>query len=285
MSDSEKILEIYDAYVHGRQSRRDFLHELVRTAGGAAAAAAILPWLEGSGAEAATIAADDPRLATGDAEYGGAGVVHAYTARLKTLTKGPAVIVIHENRGLTDHIRDIARRLAVEGFFAVAPDMVSPRGGTPKDQDKARDVLYGIDKKVIETNLYASGVYASNHAHSSGRVGCVGFCWGGTQANLMAISYGKLKAAVAYYGAQPEKGIEKVNAALLLHYAEDDPGRNKGIDAYNKALKAAGKTFQSFTYPGTKHAFNNDTRPARYNKAAAELAWQRTVAHLKKYLA
>ena len=279
----DKIIALYNAYVHSAEPRRVFLQKLVKAAGGAAAAAAILPWLEGTGAEAAMIGPDDPRLATsGEKITGATGDLAAYVAMPKGAGKLPAVVVIHENRGLTDHIRDVARRVAVEGFLAVAPDMLSPVGGTPPDRDKARDMIGGLKGADVIANLVATAKFARGHGNSTGNAGCVGFCWGGQRANFLAVADPDLKAAVAYYGRQPKEGIEKIGAKLLLHYAEDDKGVNSGIDAYVKALKAAGKTFEMHQYPGTKHAFNNDANPARYNKAAAELAWRRTIDFFKK---
>ena len=283
---SDKFIDLYDSYIHSAEPRRVFLEKLVKAAGGVAAAAAILPWLEGTGAEAAMVSPGDKRIRAGDEKFPGAtGEMTAYVAR-PAGAKGrlPTVVVIHENRGLTPHIRDIARRVALEGFLAVAPDMISPVGGTPKDRDKARDMLYDINKNEIIMNLVATAEFAASHGRSNGKVGCVGFCWGGQRANLLAVNHPSLKAAVAYYGRQPKKGIDKINAALLLHYAGNDRGVNRGIPRFEKALKAAGKTFTIHKYAGTRHAFNNDGRPARYKKAAAALAWKRTIAHLKKYV-
>ena len=274
-------IDLFDHYVHSSEPRRVFLQKLVKAAGGIAAAAAIMPWLEGTGAEAAMVAPGDGRITAGDEKF---GKMTAYVVRPKGSGKLPAVVVIHENRGLTPHIRDIARRVALEGFLAVAPDLISPLGGTPKDQDKAREMQGDIKKADHIKNLVASAKFAAKHANSSGKVGCVGFCRGGEYANLLAVEHADLKAAVAYYGSQPRKGVEKINAAMLLHYASNDRGRSRRLKKYNDALKAAGKTFESYIYPNTKHAFNNDARSSRYNKTAATLAWKRTVAHLKKYV-
>jgi len=283
---SDKFIDLYDSYIHSAEPRRIFLEKLVKATGSVAAAAAVLPWLEGTGAEAAMVSPSDKRVRAGDKKFQGAtGQMTAYVAR-PAGAKGrlPTVVVIHENRGLTTHIRDVARRVALEGFLAVAPDMISPVGGTPKDRDKARDMLYGINKNEIILNLVTTADFAARHGRSNGKVGCVGFCWGGARSNLLAVNHSKLKAAVAYYGRQPKKGIENINAALLLHCAENDRGVNRGIPGYEKALKGAGKTYSIHKYPGTRHAFNNDGRPARYKKAAAALAWKRTIAHFKKHL-
>lgn len=282
----QSFIDLYNDYVHGTDSRRDFLRKLTRLAGSAAVAATILPWLEGTDAQAAIIAEDDRRLDTRMHKYPGkTAEMSAYVARPAGVSGPlPAVVVIHENRGLTDHIRDVARRVALEGFVALAPDMLSPVGGTPNDQDAARDRLGEIPGDDIIANLVATSRHAATMNGSTGNVGCVGFCWGGQRANLLAVHDPDLKAAVAYYGSQPKSGIENINAALLLHYAENDDRVNAGIDAYRDALQAAGKEFQIHIYPGTQHAFNNDTRPARYNEAAARLAWQRTIDHLKRHL-
>jgi carboxymethylenebutenolidase len=278
----DRILEIYDHYVHSAEPRRVFLGKLAKTAGGAAAAAALLPLLEGTGAEAAMIDAKDQRLTTGMVKVpGGTGMLVAYVARPKTGSKRPAVVVIHENRGLTDHIRDVARRLAVEGFVAVAPDMLSPVGGTPKDRDKARDMIGKLKGGDVVKNLVATSRYAAKHHRSSGKVGAVGFCWGGQRTNMLAVADPDLKAAVAYYGRQPTKDLDKIQAKLMLHYAADDKNINGGIEAYMAGLKAAGKSVEMHQYPGTKHAFNNDANPERYNAEAAKQAWERTVAFLK----
>ena len=278
----EKFIDLYDDYVHSDEPRRDFLKKLVKTAGGAAAAAAVLPWLEGTG----MVQVKDNRLVTGVEKFPGAtGEMTAYLARPKGAKgKLPTVVVIHENRGLTPHIRDVARRFALEGFLAVAPDMISPVGGTPKDRDKARDMLYDINKNETIMNLVATAKFSGAHKNSSGLVGSVGYCWGGSMSNNLAFHHLGLKAAVAYYGRQPKKGFAAVKAAFLLHYAENDRGVNRGAKKYVKALKDAGKDVAAHTYAGTRHAFNNDGRPARYKKEAAALAWKRTIAHFKKHL-
>jgi len=281
----DRILDIYDHYVHSSEPRRVFLTKLAKTAGSAAAAAAILPLLEGTGAEAAMVPENDPRLATETVSFkGGTGNMKAYVARPKAGGKLPTVVVIHENRGLTDHIRDVARRLAAEGFLAVAPDMLTPIGGTPKDRDKARDMIGTLKGGDVVKNLVATTRFAATLPNSDGNVGTVGFCWGGQRVNMLAVADPKLKAAVAYYGRQPTKDLDKINAKLMLHYASDDANVNKGIDAYMKGLKAAGKSVEMHQYPGTKHAFNNDANPERYNASAARQAWGSTVAFLKANL-
>jgi carboxymethylenebutenolidase len=199
--------------------------------------------------------------------------------------KLPAVIVIHENRGLNPHIRDVARRIALEGFVALAPDFLSPLGGTPSDEDKAREMIGKLDPAKTVANGVATVAFLKGHESSNGKVGAVGFCWGGGLVNQLAVNASDLSAAVAYYGMQPkEEDVSKIHAALLLHYAGQDERINAGIDAYKAALEAAGKPFTIYVYDGVQHAFNNDTSAARYNKEAADLAWGRTVAFFKEKL-
>ncbi|MDX1486140.1 MAG: dienelactone hydrolase family protein [Alphaproteobacteria bacterium] len=287
ISDQKKdqYIALFDHYVHSEQPRREFLQKLVRAAGGVAAAAAILPWLEGTGAEAAMVSPQDNRLDMGMESFVvGGSQMSVYVARPKGAQKLPAVVVIHENRGLTPHIQDVARRLALEGFVAVAPDMLSPRGGTPKDRDLARTMLRKENSKEIASNMVAVSKYARAHPNSTGKVGVVGFCWGGGQALNLAVNDPQVNAAVGYYGNPPKNKLERINAPILLNYAEDDPKRTKRVKPFVAALKKLGKPHELYFYPGTKHAFNNDARPARYHKEAATLAWKRTVAHFKKHL-
>ncbi len=274
-------IDLFDHYVHSQQPRRVFLQKLVKAAGGVAAAAAILPWLEGTGAEAAMVAPNDGRITAGHEKF---GKMTVYVVRPKGSGKLPAVVVIHENRGLTPHIRDVARRMALEGFLAVAPDMLSPLGGTPKDRDLARSKLRAVPKKDIARNMVSVSKYARGHAHSTGKVGVVGFCWGGGQSLHLAVNDPAVNAAVAYYGNPPKKKLDRINAPILLNYAETDPKRTKRVKPFIAALQKMGKPYQIYFYRGTKHAFNNDARPARYNKKAAALAWKRTIAHFKKNL-
>ena len=277
----ELYIDLFDHYVHSQETRRVFLRKLATAAGSVAAAAAVLPWLEGSGAEAAMVDASDGRLVAKDEKFGD---MSAYVVRPKGAGKLPAVVVIHENRGLTPHIRDVARRMALEGFLAVAPDMLAPVGGSPSDRDAARDKLYDVPGKQIQANMVKVAEFARGHANSTGKVGCVGFCWGGGQALNLAVNDPSLKAAVSYYGNPPKKDIDKISAALLLNYAENDKSRTRALKPFMKSLKELGKTHELHVYPGTKHAFNNDARPARYHKEAATLAWKRTIAHFKKHL-
>jgi len=282
---TQAMIDAYDEYTHLTLDRRRFMERLTALAGSGAAAAAIAPLLAASSASAEMIAADDARLNARDVVYGGSsGEMKGYLVRPKDET-GPlgSVIVIHENRGLNPHIRDVARRMALEGFIALAPDFLSPSGGTPDDEDKARDMIGKLDPAVTVADAEASLQFLAGLDGANGKVGAIGFCWGGGLVNRLATKSPELKAAVAYYGAQPPaKDVPAIKAALLLHYAGLDERINAGIDAYRKALEENGKTFEIHVYDGANHAFNNDTSAARYDKAAADLAWQRTVAFLKK---
>lgn len=282
----QRIIDLYDEFTHGGMGRRDFVDRLARLAGGTAAAFALLPLLQNNYALAQTVPEDDDRLASGRVEYDAAGTKMAgYLARLKGNQKRPAVIVIHENRGLNPHIRDVARRLALEGFLVLAPDMLSPAGGTPADEDEATKMIGALKPAETLARLSAAVPYLARHAESTGKVGVVGFCWGGGMVNQLAAEGASLAASVSYYGMQvPAADVPKISTPLLLHYASLDQRINAGIADYETALKANNKTYEKFMYEGANHAFNNDTNAARYNKEAATLAWSRTVAFLKKYL-
>jgi carboxymethylenebutenolidase len=282
----QRIINLYDRFTHGGMTRRDFLDRLSQLAGSTAAAAALLPLLQNNYAQAAIVAADDSRLAVDRVSYDAPkGKINGYLARPKAKGKRPAIIVIQENRGLNPHIEDIARRLAVEGFLAFAPDLLSVSGGTPPDEDKARELHARTDPEDIFAAAIAAVPFMLTHAESNGNVGVVGFCFGGGVANRMAAERPELKAAVVYYGLQiPADRVPAIRAPLLLHYAELDQRVNAGIAAYEAALKANNKRYTIHMYPGVNHAFNNDTGGARYNKAAADLAWDRTLAFFKETL-
>jgi carboxymethylenebutenolidase len=279
------IVDLYDAFTHGGMTRRAFLDRLSEIAGSAAGAVALLPLLQNDYARAATIAPDDARLAAGTASYGSAGTrVAGYLAHAKGDARRPAVLVVHENRGLNPHIEDIARRLALEGFLAFAVDLLSPLGGTPADEDKARDMIGALAPDETAHRLAAAVPFLGRHPQSTGKVGAVGFCWGGGMVNRIAVLSPDLEAAVAYYGAQPPAAaVPAIHAALLLHYAGLDQRVNAGIPAYEAALKRAHKDFAIYVYPNVNHAFNNDTG-SRYDKAAADLAWGRTIRFFKDKL-
>jgi carboxymethylenebutenolidase len=262
--------------------RRELLTEAATLASGAAA----YVLLTGPAARGEVIAKDDPRLHTEWIQYPGAtGPMRAYLARPKAEEKRPAVIVIHENRGLVPHIRDVARRVAVEGFLAVAPDALSPFGGTPENGEGVSALFKKLDYPATVKNFVAAVQYLKTHPLSTGKVGCTGFCWGGAMTNQVAVNAPDLVAAVPYYGSQPAiEDVPKIKAALLLHYAGQDERINKGIPAFEEALKKAKIEYRIFVYEGAQHAFNNDTNESRYHKEAAQLAWQRTMAFFKEKL-
>ena len=281
----QRIIELYDSFTHGIINRRDFMDRLTTIAGSSAAAVALLPMLQNDYARAAIIPADDARLAIDTVAYDAKGAkISGYLARPKSKGKRPAVIVIHENRGLNPHIQDITRRLALEGFLALGVDMLSPLGGTPGDEDKGREMIATLKPDETAQQIAAAVPFLAKHAESTGSVGAVGFCWGGGMVNRIAVLAPDLKAGVAYYGAQAQAAqVPTIQAALLLHYAGLDSRINAGIPAYEAALKAANKRFAIHVYPDVNHAFNNDTSD-RYNKAAADLAWSRTIAFFKEHL-
>jgi carboxymethylenebutenolidase len=283
---NQRFIELYDEFTHGTMSRRDFMERLAKLAGGAAAAAALVPVLQNNYAEAGIVPEDDERLVTEKATYEVTGVtMSGYLARPKGDEKLPAVIVIHENRGLNPHIKDVTRRMALEGFLAFAPDALSPVGGTPADEDKAREMIYELDPDATVARLAAAVPFLAAHEGSTGKVGAVGFCWGGGMVNEVAAAGVGLAAGVPYYGRQlPAEEVPKISAPLCLQYAGLDERINAGIDAFVAALEADDKTFELHIYEGANHAFNNDTNAARYDKAAADLAWARTVEFLKRYL-
>lgn len=282
----QRIINLFDEYTHKPLRREEFMSRLVKLTGSTAAAMAVLPLLEVNYAKAETIADQDDRLFTEKVTYPGDGSdMSAYVARPKTDGKYPAVIVIHENRGLNPHIEDVTRRMALEGYLALAPDALSPQGGTPTDADKAREMFQNIDAAKNLNNFLKAVDYLSTRKDCTGKVGTVGFCWGGRMVNQLAVHSPQLKAAVAYYGSQPDAAdVPKIKAALLLHYAGMDERINAGIPAYEEALKKANISYELYMYDGAQHAFNNDTAPTRYNADAAKLAWGRTTAFFKKHL-
>jgi carboxymethylenebutenolidase len=281
----QRIIDLYDSFTHGGISRRAFLDRLAEIAGSSAAALALLPLLQNDYARAAMVAPDDARLAIETASYDAAGTrISGYLARLKSGGNRPAVIVIHENRGLNPHIQDIARRVALEGFLAFAVDMLSPLGGTPADEDKARDLIGTLNADETAHRVAAAVPFLQRRKGSTGAVGAVGFCWGGGMVNRVAVLSPDLKAGVAYYGLQvPADQVKAIRAPLLLHYAGLDQRIDAGIPAYEAALKADNKRFTIYVYPNVNHAFNNDNSN-RYDKPAADLAWSRTIAFFKENL-
>lgn len=283
----QKIIDLYDRYTHGGMSRRTFFDRLVLLAGGTAAATALLPVLENNYARADTIAEDDSRVKGEMVTFkAGAQDVSGYLVRPAADGKYPSVLVVHENRGLNPHTRDVARRLAVEGYLAMAVDFLSPIGGTPPDQDKAREMIGTLDAADVTRWAQGAVAHLRSHDQSNGKVGAVGFCWGGGVIGRLAVAEPTLDAGVVYYGQQPPaEGVSKIQAPLLLNYAGNDERINAGIPAFEEALKKNGKDYTLYMYEGAQHAFLNDTNEARYNKEAADLAWSRTLDFFKQHLA
>jgi carboxymethylenebutenolidase len=281
-----KVVDLYDEYSHGLMGRREFLKKLSVLAGSAVAANALLVLLENNDAKADLVPKDDSRLYVEEINYQGAtGEILAKLARPKGGVKMPGVVVIHENRGLSAHIADVNRRVALEGFLSLAPDALSPVGGTPQDESKAIALIGQLDQPSTIKNFVAAVQYLKTHPMSTGKVGVVGFCWGGGMANQVAVHSPDVWAVVPYYGRQPAlDDVPRIRASLLLHYAGLDEAINKGIPAYEAALKKASVDYRLYMYEGVQHAFNSDTNPARFNKEAAELAWKRTIAFLKEKL-
>lgn len=279
------LIDLFDRYTHGAMGRRAFLQRLSALAGGTAAASAALSLLENDYARAEVVPETDPSIAHGVRTVGEGGKLWGYVAAPASGGKRAGVLVIHENRGLNPHIKDIARRLAKAGYQALALDFLSPLGGTPEDPDKARDMI-GALKQDDVTAWAREGVAALKAMKgATGGVGAVGFCWGGGNVNELAAAEPTLKAAVAYYGRQlAAEKVREVHAPLLLHYAGLDERIDAGVPAFEAALKAEHKPYELYLYPGVNHAFNNDTNAARYDKAAADLAWARTLAFLRKHL-
>jgi carboxymethylenebutenolidase len=281
----QKIITLFDTYTHGGMTRRTFLDKLTVLAGSTAAATALLPVLENNYAHAAIVPENDPRLIAQDIQLEpGIMGYYAIMESNSVATKLPTVLIIHENRGLNPHIKDVTRRMALEGFVAFAADYLAPAGRTPADEEKAREMIGKLD--AAATVAYSQAALAALRAHpqSTGKAGAMGFCWGGGQVNALAVADPGLAAGVAFYGRQaPAADVPKITAPLMLHYASLDERINAGIAEYEAALKAAGKSYELHMYDGANHAFNNDTNAARYNKAAADLAWGRTVAFLKKH--
>lgn len=282
----QRIINLYDHFTHGGMTRRAFMDKLTQLAGSAAAAAAMLPLLQNDYAQAAIVPADDSRLVSQRVAFDSPkGRINGYLTRLKGNARRPAVLVIHENRGLNPHLEDVARRLALDGFLAYAIDLLSLVGGTPPDEDAARDLHPKLNQDDAVVALVAAVDFLKKYPESTGKVGAVGFCFGGLMVNRLAAASPELDAGVAYYGRQvPAAQVPNIKASLLLHYAENDAGVNAGIADYEAALKANNKSYAMYIYPGAQHAFNNDTGAARYNKAAADLAWQRTIAFFTEKL-
>ena len=283
-----EVLKLFDQYVHGLIDRRGFLERAARFAVGGLTATMLLDALNPRFAEAQQVPKDDKRLATSFVDYEspkGTGKVRGYLAvPAKRTGRLPGILVVHENRGLNPHIEDIARRIALEQYVAFAPDALTPLGGYPGDEDKARELFAKLDQPKTREDFVAAVPYLEKRPECNGKVGVVGFCYGGGMANFLATRIPEMSAAVPFYGNQPPaEEVAKIKAPLLIHYAQNDDRINAGIPAFEAALKANRVRYEMFTYPGTQHGFNNDTTP-RYDKAAAALAWQRTMDFFKKNL-
>jgi carboxymethylenebutenolidase len=283
-----ELLRLFDRYVHGGLSRREFLDGAARFAAGGLTAAAILESLGPNYAWAEQVPKDDKRIRTEYISYPsseGHGSIRAYVVRpADARGKLPGVVVVHENRGLNPYIEDVARRLGVAGFFSLAPDGLTPVGGYPGNDDKGRELQAGLDPKKMIEDFVAAAVHLKSHPECTGKVGVVGFCYGGGVANTLAVRLPDLAAAVPFYGMAPAVAdVPKIKSPLLIHYAETDERINAAWPAYEAALKANRVPYTAYIYAGTNHGFHNDTTP-RYDKAAATLAWDRTIEFLNMTL-
>lgn len=283
-----RAIALYDRFTHGAQDRRTFLADMTRLAGGTAAANLLIASIAANPAAAAMIAEDDKRLDAKMVHWKGASgrQMFGYMAIPRKVKKPAAVLVVHENRGLQPYTKDVARRLAVAGFVGLAVDFLSPDGGTPADEDKARSLISALDTGAATADGVATVHWLAANKLLNGKVGTVGFCWGGAMANRLAVNAGPaLNASVAYYGPPPPPTeAAKVRSAILLHYAGNDDRVNAGAMPWVDALKAARADVRRFDYPGTQHAFHNDTSAARYNAEAAKLSWDRTIAFFREKL-
>jgi carboxymethylenebutenolidase len=282
----QRVIDLYDDFTHRHLDRRLFLERLAKLVGSTAAALALLPALESNHALAQTIPENDARLRTDEVTYpGSAGVMKGYVARPAGDAKAPAVLVIHENRGLQPHIRDVARRAAVAGFVALAPDFMSAIGGTPPTEDEARTRFAQVQLPVAIADGLKSTAYLRARTDATGKVGIVGFCWGGGMVGQIAAAGDDVHAGVVFYGvAPPLAKVPAIKAPLLLHYAGIDDRVNATVPAFEAALKQAGKTYTMHVYEGAQHAFHNDTAAARYHADAARLAWSRTIDFFNRTL-
>ncbi|WP_026898031.1 dienelactone hydrolase family protein [Daejeonella oryzae] len=280
----QKIITLYDEYTHSGISRKDFMKKLAILTGSTALALSVLPLLENNYASATEI--NDDNLILENITYPGAdGEMKAFLVKPKGKKHLGCVLVIHENRGLNPHTIEVTKRVASEGYLAMGVDALSPFGGTPEDEDKARELIGKLDPEKNLQNYLKGLDYLRKHADGNGKAGCVGFCWGGGMANKLAVHDPKLRAAVAYYGSQAKtEDVPKIKASIMLHYAGLDERINAGIPAYEEALKNNHIDYKLFIYDGVNHAFNNDSSPTRYNETAAKLAWERTMGLFKDKL-
>lgn len=283
-----ELLELYDYYAHGKIDRREFLDRAALFAFAGMTAGSLLAALSPNYALAEQISFTDPEIGAEYITYPspkGHGQVRGYLVRpAKATGKVPAVVVVHENRGLNPYIEDVARRLAKAGFIALAPDGLSSVGGYPGNDDKGRELQAKVDPEKLMNDFFAAVEWMMKHPAASGKVGITGFCYGGGVTNAAAVAYPELGAAVSFYGRQPAaEDVPRIKAPLMLHYGELDTRINEGWPAFEKALKAGGKTYEAYIYPGCNHGFHNDSTP-RFDEAAAKLAWERTLGWFKKYL-
>ncbi len=283
----QDLLALFDAYVHGALDRRGFLDKAAKYTAGGVTAAMLLDQLSPKFLEAQVIKPEDTRIKVQRLEYDspkGNAKMRGYFAQPAKAAKLPAILVIHENRGLNPHIEDIARRLAVDNFVAFAPDALFPLGGYPGDEDKARELFPKLDQAKTREDFIAAFNWLKARPETTGKVGAVGFCYGGGMVNFLATQLPDLAAGVPFYGSSPNvDDVAKIKAAMLIQSAEVDERINASWPAYETALKAANVRYERYQYPGTQHGFNNDTTP-RYDAAAAKLAWERTLAHFNKYV-
>jgi len=281
----QRIINLYDEYTHSQISRKAFMRQLATLTGSTTLALSILPLLENNYAAAGTFISED--ITSSMIEYPGAeGGIKALLAKPKSAGRVGGVLVIHENRGLNPHIQDVTKRIASEGFIALGVDALSVFGGTPADEDEGRELIGKLDPQKNLQNYLAGLAYLRSVKGSNGKVGCVGFCWGGHIANLLAVHDPALQAAVAYYGGQPPaKEVAKIKASVMLHYASLDERVNAGIPTYQQALDKNHIDYKLYMYEDVNHAFNNETSPTRYDETAAKLAWQRTINFFREKLA
>jgi carboxymethylenebutenolidase len=280
----QQVYDLYDEYCHGAIDRREFLKR-AGALGMLGAAMALLP----DYARAQQVPFTDPRIKASYVSYpspgGNGGSMRGYLVQPAAPGPHPAVLVIHENRGLNPYVEDVARRAAVAGFLALAPDGLAPLGGYPGNDDEGREMQAKLDQAKLRADMLNSASWLKSHRLSTGKLGATGFCWGGGTTNFLATALGAdLQAGAPFYGAAPETSkVAQIKAAMLIHYAENDPRVTGMWPAYEAALKAAGVRYEEYVYPGTQHGFHNDSTP-RYNPEAAKLAWQRTIAHFRKHL-
>lgn len=284
----QEVYDLFDQYVHNDIGRREFMDRLSRYAVGGLTAAAIMDFLSPQYASAQQVQADDARLKTETIEYdspkGGGKIKGQLSRPAGNESRLPGIIVVHENRGLNPHIADVGRRAGLEGFISLSPDALTPLGGYPGNDDDGRALQRERSRESMLEDFIAAFNYLKSHPECSGKVGVVGFCFGGWISNMMAVKLADLKASVPFYGTQPDAAeVKSIQCPLLLHFAELDTRVNAGWPAYEEALKAQGKSYQAFIYPGVNHGFHNDTTP-RYDKEAASLAWKRTVDFFRKNL-